>query len=453
MSKLSILQVNKSDCEGGAEVISNALHLRYLAQGYDAWLAVGTRRTEMPHVLTIPPCARWNLWARGWAGLGERLLSRSRAPRAVRLAGQIAKQLMSPRNCFDHLRGHDPLDYPGTWSLPQLPPTPPDMLHLHNLHGYYFDLRALPALSQQQPTVVTLHDCWLFTGHCVYFLDCPRWQTGCGHCPDLQRYVRVLRDATANNWRQKQAIYARSRLYVATPSRWLMDQVEKSMLMPAIAEARVIPNGIDTEIFCPGSREAARQALGIPPQACVLLFAANGARRNVYKDYQTLRAAIGLVAARYRERPIHFIALGEEAPDETEGAAIIRFVPFQRDPAILARYYQAADLYLHAAKGEVWGLTITEALACGTPVVATDVGGIAEQIRAGETGLLTPPADPAAMAEAILRLLAHDEMRRQFGLAADADIRARFSVQQMAAHYLDWYAEIFASHRESAGAA
>ena len=101
----------------------------------------------------------------------------------------------------------------------------------------------------------------------------------------------------------------------------------------------------------------------------------------------------------------------------------------------------------------MWGLTITEALACGTPVVATDVGGIAEQIRAGETGLLTPPADPAAMAEAILRLLAHDEMRRQFGLAADADIRARFSVQQMAAHYLDWYAEIFASHRESAGAA
>jgi len=442
MANLSILQVNKSDCEGGAEIISNALHREYLARGLDAWLAVGMQRTAMPRVLTIPPCAPWNLWGRGWAWLGEALLRRPHSPRVLRLVGQIARQLTSLPNCLANLRGRDPADYPGTRQLSSLPPSPPQLVHLHNLHGYYFDLGALPALSRQQPVVMTLHDCWSFTGHCVYFLDCPRWQTGCGACPDLQRYVRVLRDATAENWQRKRAIYAQSRLYVATPSRWLLRQVEQSMLLPGIVEARVIPNGIDTDIFRPGSRADARQALGIPPAACVLLFAANGARRNVYKDYQTLRAAIGLVAERYHDRPIYFLALGEDAPDETEGNAIIHFVPFERDATVVARYYQAADVYLHAAKGEVWGLTITEALSCGTPVVATDVGGISEQIRPGETGLLTPPADPAAMADAILQLLNDEPRRQQFGAAAAEDIRARFSVRQMVDGYLAWYAEI-----------
>ena len=439
-----ILQVNKSDRESGAEAICNALHLAYLARGYDAWLAVGTRHTTMPHVKPIPPYSSWNLWASGWAHLAQRLLSAKHSPGSVRL-GHLARHLVHPQNFIAKLRGHEPMHYPGTWQLPHLAPGPIDLLHLHNLHGDYFDLRALPWLSRQFPTVVTLHECWLLTGHCVYPLDCPRWNAGCGQCPDLRRYVQVLRDATAANRQRKREIYAQSRLYIATPSRWLMQQVEHSMLMPAIVDARVIHNGIDTDTFVPGSREAARQALGIPVDACVLLFAANGVRQNPYKDYQTLRAAIGRVAERYRARPIYFLALGEDAPDETEGAAVIRFMPFQRDMTTLARYYQAADIYLHAAKGEVWGLTITEALACGIPVVATDVGGIAEQIRAEETGLLVPPADPVRMAEAILDLLAHDDRRVTLGTAAATDAHARFSVARMVDGYLAWYEEILAA--------
>lgn len=438
-----ILQVNKSDQESGAEAICVALHQGYLARGQEAWLAVGARRTALPHVVPIPPYAPWNLWASGWAHLAERLLTPPTSQSRQRL-GHLARHLVYPQNLLAKLRGMEPMHYPGTYRLPTLTPCRPELLHLHVLFGDYFDLRALPWLTHLQPTMITLHECWPLSGHCSYALECARWRTGCGKCPDLRRYVQVLRDATAANWRRKQNLYARSRLYLATPSRWLLEQAEQSMLMPAVVEARVIHNGIDLATFRPGSRAAAREALGIPPQACVLLFAANGVRQNPYKDYQTLRTAISLVAERYRARPIHFLALGEDSPDETEGNAVIRFIPFQRDMATLAHYYQAADLYLHAAHGEVWGLTITEALACGIPVVATEVGGIPEQIRDGETGLLTPHADPTAMAAAILRLLEDDDLRRRCGDAAAIDAHARFGTERMIESYLAWYEEILA---------
>src|SRR5262249_54733173 len=117
------------------------------------------------------------------------------------------------------------------------------------------------------------------------------------------------------------------------------------------------------------------------PKTKILLFAANGIRQNHWKDYQTMRAAVALVAERLQGQEVLFIALGEDAPAERLGQDEVQFVHYKKDLDTLARYYQAADVYVHAARAEVWGLTITEALACGTPVVATAVGGIVEQIK------------------------------------------------------------------------
>jgi glycosyltransferase involved in cell wall biosynthesis len=136
-------------------------------------------------------------------------------------------------------------------------------------------------------------------------------------------------------------------------------------------------------------------------------------------------------------------------------------VPYQKDPKRVAQYYQAADLYLHAAHADTFPTTILEALACGTPVVATAVGGIPEQIKSlsannatnghpphEATGILVPPRDATAMAIAIEQLLADTSLLRQLGENAAVDARMRFGLEQQVDAYLNWYQEIIEKHRE-----
>jgi glycosyltransferase involved in cell wall biosynthesis len=384
-------------------------------------------------------------------------LRRLRIRGAPRLVGWLAS-FGEPQRFLNKCQGVEDFEFPGTVSLLECAPHRPDVVHAHNLHGEYFDLRYLRWLSREVPVALTLHDAWLLSGHCAHSFDCERWKIGCGHCPDLTIYPAVHRDATAYNWRRKQEIYAKSRFYVATPSKWLMRKVEESMLAPAILEARVIPNGVELAVFHPADRKAIREALGIPQDARVLLFTANHIRRNIWKDYQTMRAAVALVADRLGGRSLLFVALGEEAPAERIGRTEVRFVAYQEAPKVVATYYQAADVYMHAARAEAWGLTITEALACGTPVVATAVGGIPEQVKGLEhraesacypiygpaqaTGMLVRSGDAEGMATAIELLLRNDPLRLQMAQNAATDASQRFDLNRQADEYLAWYREI-----------
>jgi glycosyltransferase involved in cell wall biosynthesis len=458
---LCILQVNTTDVMGGAEKVAfNLLH-EYRRRGYDAWLAVGHKLGDDPHISEIRHADPGGDWRRFWSNVQARLQSRAvRVPVAGRLA-RLARAVGRPRRILDGPRGLEDFGFPETWFLLRLAPRPPDILHCHNLHGSYFDLRALPWLAQEVPVFLTLHDAWLLSGHCAHSCNCDRWTTGCGDCPDLSTYPSIRRDATAYNWRRKRAIYAQSHLYVATPSRWLMGKVERSILKVAVAEARVIPNGVDLTSFHPADRSKARAALGIPQDARMLLFAANGIRKNPWKDYRTLRSAIALVAEHLSHQHVIFVALGDDAPPETIGRAEVRFVPFQKDPSTVARYYQATDLYTHAALADTFPNTVLEALACGSPIVATAVGGVVEQVKGlripdtpsahpglnkcpmdQATGLLAAAGDANSMAAGIERLLENESVRAQLGANAARDARDRFDLQRQADRYLAWYQDI-----------
>lgn len=459
---LRILQVSTSDGIGGAEKVAYNLHCAYCANGYSAWMAVGYKHTDDPYVLSIPNHDCIGAWGHFWFSIGNMF---SPLVGKVRGAGRLRHLLHligQPRRLLERQRGHEDFEFPGTWRILDLPPQRLDIVHCHNLHGGYFDLRALPWLSQQVPMILTLHDAWLLSGHCAHFFDCERWKIGCGNCPDLSIYPAIRRDATAYNWQRKRGIYAKSRLYVATPSQWLMQKVEQSMLAPAIEGAQVIPNGVDLSIFQAADRQEVRAALGIPHSAKVLLFTANGIRRNIWKDYQTMRTAVAMVAERLDGQNVLFIALGEDAPAERIGRAEVRFIPYQKDPKAVARYYQAADVYVHAARADTFPNTVLEALACGTPVVATAVGGIPEQVKGlknadcgfriadlsrysedAATGILVPPGDGEAMAHAIVTLLMDDALRIRLGNNAAGDAQSRFDLNRQVRDYLAWYAAIF----------
>ena len=439
---MNILQVNTADFGGGAERVAWELFRRYGESGHSSRLAVGEKRSDEPRVIRIPNEQCRSAWARVWRRALRRLAPLEGRVRGLSRLRALTHGIAEPMRWMQVQRGWEDFHFPGTWRLLDLDPAKPDVVHAHNLHGGYFDLRALPWLSRRVPVVVTLHDMWMLTGHCAHAFGCEKWKTGCHHCEDLSVYPAIARDATAFNWKRKRNIYAASRLYVSTPCRWLMDNVEESMLTLGMRGSRIIPHGVDLSVFKPVDRQAVRVRLGIPQDAAVLLFAAYGIRRNIWKDYETMRQAVARLAERFGERRVVFLALGEESPPERIGAATVQFVPFQKSPEDVARYYQAADVYVHAARAETVGLVILEALACGTPAVATAVGGIPEQVKEGATGFLVPVGDSAAMADRVEKLLRDGALCARMREAAAQDALCRFDAGRQAGEYLAWYAEI-----------
>jgi glycosyltransferase involved in cell wall biosynthesis len=449
---LNILHVNTSDLKGGADKVAWNLCLSMRARGHGSRLVVGFKVNADADVAALFHGKEHWGWSRFWWTAHSILQVLDSNGRCSRLGVKLAE----PGALLDWWRGIENFRFPGTWRLLSSVSKPIDILHCHNLHGGYFDLRALSWLSHQVTTVITLHDSWLLSGHCAHSLDCERWQSGCGQCPDLTLYPAVRHDATAYNWQRKREIYQRSRLYIAAPSHWLVKKVQDSILAPAVVEAKVIPNGVDLNIFHPGDRNNARVSLGLSPSAKIVLFAANGIRDNVWKDYRTLREAIFKIANSADSPPLLCIALGEKAPAEHIGRSEIRFVPYQKAPEAVASYYQAADLYVHAARADTFPNTVLEALSCGTPVVATAVGGIPEQIKGLKTddssvnrygldeatGFLTPPGNAEELGMRLERLLSDEPLRRQMSDNAVADARQRFSLKRQVDAYLDWYQEI-----------
>jgi glycosyltransferase involved in cell wall biosynthesis len=455
---LRILQVSTGDLLGGAERVAWNLFEQYRRLGHASWLAVGDKRTSDPDVLLIngnPPIGRDP--ATGPAltsGASPVQVSREARKWLPSLRGRVGPIVERLENYW----GLEDFRYPATWNLLDLVQPRPDIVHCHNLHGGYFDLRAMPWLSQQVPLVLTLHDAWLLSGHCAHSFDCERWRIGCGRCPDLSIVPAIRRDATAYNWRRKQRLYEGSRLHVATPSKWLMNKVAQSMLGATDPDVRVIPNGVDLRIFRPRRHEARRE-LKIAPDDKIVLFAANGIRQNIWKDYRTARAAVGLVAERMRGQRLRFLALGEDAPRQQIGTACVEFVPYQSRPEDVARYHQAADVYVHAALADTFPNTVLEALACGTPVVATEIGGIPEQIRSldslrlsmseapiytetNATGVLVAQGDAQGTAAPLEHLLRNGQLRDRLGQNARRDAEQRFDLDAQVHAYLEWYHQL-----------
>ena len=430
---MNILQINTADRGGGAEGSAYNLMRSFREAGHNSWLAVGTKYRDDKDVFEIPRDAPNHLLL--MLADAVRRLDKHGVNGARRFA-RIIDRLANPARLSEWRNGLEEFDFPGCQRLLDILPATPDIIHCHNLHGWFFDLRCLQSLSRRFPVILNLRDTWPLAGHCAYFLDCEKWKDGCNGCPRLSLYPAIRKDSAAENWRRKQAIYSASRLYVTAPSEWLVEQAKQSMLNAV--QYKVIPNGIDTNVFKPGDRLAARAAIGIPQDAKVVMFAAASAK-TAFKDQETLSKAVLRLHA---DAPgIRFLCVGMEMPSLRKLPNMLR-LPYVSSPEKMAECYRAADVFIHTARAEAFGKTVTEAMACGTPVAATAVGGIPEQIMHGKTGMLSPLGDANALSANAVALCEDTAAMRD----ACAARGAQFSLKAQAAAFLNWYNEIIADY-------
>lgn len=436
---LNILQVNYLESSGGAARIAWILHKELRKRSHNVWMAVAKRESEDPFVNTIPVEPPGSSFGKILLRLADK--TEEIGWRGNWLISGFFRQLSDPQRYWDRFLGKEDFNFPGSRRILELPSTRPDLVHFHNLHRNYFDLRFLPELSQKVPTLITLHDKWLLSGHCAQSIDCDRWKYGCGKCPYLKIYPPVQRDATSYNWSRKKGIYLRSKVYLAAPSKWIVNEINQSILSASAVQIKLIPNGVDTKVFYPKNKLQARKKLSLPIDKDILLFVASDMDKNAYKDYATIHRAIEIVASKLGAREILFLALGSEQNAKQLGNLNIKYIPFQQDLKEVANYFRAADIYLHASKAETFGIVIVEALACGTPVIATAVGGIPEIIVDGKTGFLVTLGDEYEMAKSIILLLEDKNLRLTMGKEASKSA-SRFNLDRMVNGYIDYYREI-----------
>ena len=443
-AELKILQVNTADDVGGAATVASSLHRGYLGRGISSWLAVGRKYGTLENVILIPNQEYLSRWTKFWRSISDGLKPWTGKGLGLGKLSRYCETVSNLERLVKDYRGFEDFDYPASRRLLELMPQEPDIVHLHNLHGGYFDLRFLPKLSAIKPTALTLHDAWLLAGHCAHSFDCDRWRRGCGNCPYLDISQPLRHDGSAHNLEVKKEIYKKSHLYIATPCHWLMDRVKNSVLADSIIESRIIPNGVNLNIFKPDDKVEARRKLGLPEDAFIVLISSQGLKSNMWKDYDLLKAVLRVVSIDRCKR-LQYVFVGAEEPEYNLAPGRIKHIGYQKTRGGMATCYQAADIYLHPARADTFPNIVLESQACGTPVVATAVGGIPEQIVDGTTGYLVPAADHKLMASRVEELYADELLRERMGSAAALAMKIKFDINREIESYLNWYKEILHS--------
>lgn len=279
-----------------------------------------------------------------------------------------------------------------------------DVVHYHLIHNHFFSILHLPVLARLKPSVWTVHDPWAVTGHCIHFLGCEKWKSGCGNCPDLKRELTIREDTTALNWEIKKICYSTLDIDLIVASKWMRDVLDSSPLTAGFRK-HVIPFGINLEIFKPIDRIKARRRFGIPLAHKVIAF-----RASVWK-LKGLRY-ITEALQRLDEKEITLITTNTKGVvEELRARYNLVELGWVDDEETLANFYSAADLFLMPSEAEGFGLSAVEAMACGTPVLGFDGTALPDTLRAPRGGIVVKKGDSEQFFHELTALL-HDDKKR-----------------------------------------
>jgi len=412
---MKIIQVHFSDYgRGGGNIAMNRLQTGLLKYGVDSQILCANKIRNSSDSITIP---------------------RSRAMRTLEggLRRVTSRLGLNDLHCISSFGIRDMDAFRDA-----------DIFHLHCMHGGFFNYLALPRLTANKPTVITFHDMWNFTGHCANSYDCERWENGCGKCPYPDTYPSIRRDGTRFEWKLKSWVYSRSRFTIVIPSNWLMQLTRRSMLkrFPACR----IPNGVDTDLFKPLDPRQCRSLLGIPSDKKVLMFSATrmdlSKSGGFWKGCDLLVRALQTLPETLKEDMI-LLLMGDKGEAIAKIAGMktcdLGYVTSDRLKAIA---FSAADLLVYPTRVDNLPLVLLESMACGTPMVSFEVGGVPDLVRPGITGYLAKPENAQDLSRGIVQLLEDEPLQVHMSEQCRAIALKEYSLDLHLERHIELYKSI-----------
>ena len=319
-----------------------------------------------------------------------------------------------------------------------------DVVHLHTVADWFDVPKWLEALPLTISVVISVHDMWHVTGGCFLYRGCDRYARqieACDQCPILRWPANRFLAKAAHS--RKLRAYRNCGARMVANSHWLAEIAGRSPIAKGCGGVEVIPPGIDTTVFKPQDKAPCRKHLDLPEDAFVIVTGGaslTDENKNVPWLLEQLSALPDLDG-------IIILAFGEGAVPVPQGLNI-RFTGGIRERRDLARLFAAADVFVSASLMETYGLTLVEAMACGTPVVAFRVGGIPEAAPDGQVGILCEPSDETEFLAAIEKLRRDPQLRDQLGTAASNLARTRNDKGKFAQAFNQVYHECLRSRSD-----
>ena len=404
----------------------------------------------MPKLLQINITANWGSHGKIAEGIGKLAISQGWDSYIAygRYANASASQLYHIGNMPDeyvHVAATRLLDRHGLGSkkatrqlVEYIRQLSPDIIHLHNIHGYYLNYPILFHYLEEAgiPVVWTLHDCWSFTGHCAHYMTeaCDRWKTECHQCPLSHEYPKSwFYDRSLQNFKQKrQAFLSVKNMTIVPVSKWLEKEVSQSFLKGFTI--RQIYNGIDISKFCPREDESIKDKYHIPPHHKIVLGVASKWYRNkgLY-DFFTLKEELP------ENYSIVLVGLNKKQMNSLPNGII--GIERTNDIRELAALYSAANVFFNPTWEDNFPTTNIEAMACGTPVVTYNTGGCAECIT-DSNGFVVDQGDISSACKYIQQI--SNNPGNNYQTACRNHAESRYDEQNCFKEYLNLYYSLIA---------
>ena len=417
--RISIIHFSTSDIGGGAAIAAHRLHRGLRRAGVDSRMLVAEKHSLDE---TVQVGARRHR-------LPERLRRRIRSQMINR---DFARYRATRPAHLDHFSDGRAAASNFSYFLPKA-----DLYNLHWVAGF-LDYRAFfGRFPRDVPLVWTLHDMNPLTGGCHYTAGCDRFAAGCGACPALGSADNF--DLSAAIFRRKRTAYDRLRpekVRVVAPSHWLSQEAARSALFRRF-EVTTIPYGLDTEVFRPRAKAVAREVFGIPKGMRIVMFAAQWLDIH-RKGLDLLIAALDGMDV---DGKIGLVSIGSGRPFDALGG---KYFPLGelKSERLLSFAYSTADVFVSPSREDNLPNVLLEAMACGTPTVAFEVGGITDIVKPGVTGLLATAEDVRSLRHAILAILSDGEKREGMSRESRRIALLEYRLEFQAERYIRLYEQL-----------
>ncbi len=412
---MKILMINTFDIIGGAARAAYRLHKSLLNQGVNSLMLVQNKKSDDYTVIS---------------------LANNKFRKAINLLRPFVDQI--PVKFY---KNRIPILFSPAWVgsnniIDKIDEINSDIVHLHWICGGMFKIEDL--IKIKKPIVWTLHDNWAFTGGCHIKWNCDKYKDMCGACPvlssdkenDLSRWV----------WKRKYKTFKKlNNITIVGPSRWITNLSKESSLLKDKKHVN-IPNPLDTDIFKPFNKDKAKELWNLPKDKRLILFGAINATNDINKGFHILKDALNML----KIDNVEFVVFGSSKPQNPPNFKFkTHYVGHLEDDISLVTLYSAVDIMVIPSIQENLPNTIMESLACGTPVVAFDVGGNGDMIEHKINGYLAKPYESKDLAEGIEWVL-NLPMQDYNKLCENArrKVLKEFDSKIVAKKYIDLYQEV-----------